>query len=146
MSDEETQDSPAREIADLLLRVYEIHQVVIAETGGEPGLRDPGLLHAAVARPFATYEGQALYPSDFEKAAALFHSLIKSHPFYDGAKRTALAAALYFLDRSGYTIPEVLPQREVVRFCMAVAAEGTGNATPVADIAVWLQRLLQANG
>ncbi|MBI4474025.1 MAG: hypothetical protein HY646_15255 [Acidobacteria bacterium] len=50
--------SPARieeaedEIAHLLVRIYEIHEIVIAETGGLPGLRDAALLHAAVARPF----------------------------------------------------------------------------------------------
>ena len=88
-------DETADQIADLLVRVYEIHEIVIAETGGLSGLREPGLLHAAVARPFATFQGRELYPLDFEKAAALFHSLIKSHPFMDGTKRTAFAAALF---------------------------------------------------
>jgi death-on-curing protein len=71
----------ADEIASLLVRVYEIHDLIITETGGLAGLREAGLLHAAVARPFAAFSGQALYPSDFDKAAALFHSLIKNHPF-----------------------------------------------------------------
>src|SRR4030067_973475 len=92
-------DERAGEVATLLVRVYEIHEVTIAETGGLPGLREARLLHAAVARPFATFEGQDLYPTDFDKAAALFHSLIKSHPFLDGTKRTAFASALYFLEQ-----------------------------------------------
>jgi death-on-curing protein len=102
----------ADQIADLLVRVYEIHEILIAETGGSSGLREPGLLHAAVARPFATFEGRHLYPSDFEKAGALFHSLIKSHPFIDGTKRTAFAAAIFFLDRCGYELPSRFPQTE----------------------------------
>lgn len=85
----------ADEIASLLVRVYEIHEVIIADTGGLPGLREASLLHAAVARPYASFGGEDLYPTDFEKAAALFHSLIKSHPFMDGTKRTAFAATLY---------------------------------------------------
>jgi death-on-curing protein len=79
------------------MRVYEIHEWVIARGGGGlEGIRDAALLHAAVARPFATFGEVELYPTDFDKAAALFHSLIKSHPFLDGTKRTASAAAVYF--------------------------------------------------
>ncbi len=95
MPDEENQ-ARADETAQLLVRVYEIHEVIIAETGGLPGLRDAASLHSAVARPFGTFEGTDLYPDDFEKAAALFHSLIKSHPFMDGTKRTAFASTLTF--------------------------------------------------
>ena len=81
---EEPTPERANEVADLLVRIYEIHETIIAETGGLPGLRDATMLHAAIARPFATFGGSELYPTDFEKAAALFHSLIKSHPFMDG--------------------------------------------------------------
>lgn len=86
----------ADEIANLLIRVYEIHEIIIDETGGIAGLREAAMLHSAVARPFVTFDGQELYSTDFEKAAALFHSLIKSHLFMDGTKRTAFASALYF--------------------------------------------------
>jgi death-on-curing protein len=61
----------ADEVANLLVRVYEIHDTIIAETGGLPGLRDATLLHAAVARPFAAFGGKEFYVTDFEKAAAL---------------------------------------------------------------------------
>ena len=53
-------ETTADEIAHLLVRVYEIHEIIIAETGGLPGLRDAAMLHAAVARPFATFDGQEL--------------------------------------------------------------------------------------
>ena len=76
----------ADDIGHLLVRVYEIHECIIAETGGIVGLRDAAMLHSAVARPFATFDGAELYPHDFEKVAALFHSLVKSHPFMDGTK------------------------------------------------------------
>ena len=108
----------AEEVAELLVRVYEIHEVVIGEAGGLPGLREASLLHAAVARPFATFGEVELYPSDFEKAAALFHSLIKSHPFMDGTKRTAFGAALYLLEQLGHRIPDQLPKEEAIRFCV----------------------------
>jgi death-on-curing protein len=141
----EAGDWGPREVADLLLRVYEIHEVMIEETGGTPGLRDAGLLHAAVARPFATYGGQELYPTPLDKAAALFQSLLKSHPFVDGAKRTAFAAALYLLDRYGAPLPSLLPQQEVVAFTLAMAEESRPEMT-VAEIAAWLRRVLRLEG
>ncbi|MGH9845352.1 MAG: type II toxin-antitoxin system death-on-curing family toxin [Blastocatellia bacterium] len=139
----------ADEIADLLVRVYEIHEVIIAETGGIPGLREASMLHSAVARPFATYGGQELYLNDFEKAASLFHSLIKSHPFMDGTKRTAFAAAVYFLERCGQSIPIRFPINEVIDFCVSIAEENLRQSqgqsvTPrtIPEIADWFQQLL----
>ena len=101
-----TTGQPAEDYADvvgrLLVRVYEIHERVLAKGGGGlEGIRDAPMLHAAVARPFATFDGLELYPTDFEKAAALFHSLIKSHPFMDGTKRTALLPQLFISCRNG---------------------------------------------
>jgi death-on-curing protein len=138
------------EVGDLLIRVYEIHEVVLEEAGGLPGLREASLLHAAVARPFATFGGVELYPSDFEKAAALFHSLIKSHPFMDGTKRTAFGAALYLLERLGYRIPEQLPKDKVIRFCVEVAEEAMRQAEgesvqpkTIVQIAAWFRKLVE---
>ncbi len=136
-------------IAELVVQIYAIHEVMLQQSGGIPGLRDGTMLHAAVARPFATFGGQELYPSDFDKAAALFHSLIKSHPFMDGTKRTAFAATLYFLENCGYTLPIILPQAEVIRFCLALAEENRLNAEgqfiptkTVPEIATWLRQLV----
>lgn len=139
----------ADEVASLLVRVYEIHEAILAKTGGIAGLREAAMLHSAVARPFASFGGQELYETDFEKAAALFHSLIKSHPFMDGTKRTAFAATLYFLDNCGYVIPEQLPLNEVIDFCVSLAEENLRqargeNISPraIPEIADWLQKLL----
>ncbi|MCI0487572.1 MAG: type II toxin-antitoxin system death-on-curing family toxin [Blastocatellia bacterium] len=148
----ETQiENRADEVANLLVRVYEIHEVIITETGGLPGLREASLLHSAVARPFAAFGGQELYPTDFEKAAALFHSLIKSHPFMDGTKRTAFAAAIFFLASYGHAIPERFPLNEVVEFCVSIAEENLRqsqgeNITPrtIPEIADWFRELLGA--
>lgn len=148
MSEMQIEDS-ADDVANLLMRVYEIHEFIIAETGGLPGFREATLLHSAVARPFATFGGTELYPTDFEKAAALFHSLIKSHPFMDGTKRTAFAAALFFLESCGHSIPEQFPLDEVVDFCVSIAEENLRqsqgeNITPrtIPEIADWFRKLL----
>src|SRR5213594_926541 len=136
--------APADEIAHLLVRVYEIHEIIIAETGGMSGLREAALLHSAVARPFATFQGRELYPSDFEKASALFHSLIKSHPFMDGTKRTAFAASLFFLNRCGYELPSRFPIDHVIDFCVSIAEENLRQyqgevirPADIGEIATW---------
>jgi death-on-curing family protein len=139
-------------IGRLLVRVYEMHERIIARGGGGlEGIRDAALLHAAVARPFATFGAVALYPTDFDKAAALFHSLIKSHPFLDGTKRTAFAAAVYFLHERGYTLQRPFPKDDVIRFCVGLAEEGQRLAAgepitvqTIRQIADWLRRLVQA--
>jgi prophage maintenance system killer protein len=86
---------------------------------------------------------------DFEKAGALFHSLIKSHPFMDGTKRTAFAAAIYFLEKYGHPRPAIFPEDEVIRFCLAVAEENARQLPSepfqpitVPEIAAWFRQLL----
>lgn len=144
-------EGPADIIGRLLVRVYEIHARILEKAeGGIEGIRDAAMLHAAVARPFATFAGIELYPSDFDKAAALFHSLIKSHPFMDGTKRTAFAAALYLLHERGYARRHPLPKDEVIRVCVALAEEEQRRAEgedvrfqTITDISAWLESLVE---
>jgi len=77
--------------------VLEVHRRVIEEFGGDPGLRDRGLLESAVAMPRSTFGGQELHADLAEKAAAYFFHLCGNHPFVDGNKRVAVAAAELFL-------------------------------------------------
>lgn len=65
------------------------HDEIIAQSGGSKGVRDEGSLLAALARPYATFDQQELYPSPAEKAAAIFESLIINHSLIDGNKRIA---------------------------------------------------------
>src|SRR5512133_1147062 len=85
-------------------QVLFIHARLLAETGGESGLRDLALLESAVARPCATFDGADLYPGIFEKAAALLDSLVNNHPFVDGNKRTGITATGLFLRANGYRL------------------------------------------
>ena len=150
-----TTEQPPEDCADvigrLLARIYEIHERVLAKGGG--GLecvREAAMLHAAVARPFATFGGAELYSTDFDKAAALFHSLIKSHPFMDGTKRTAFASAVYFLQERGHALRRPLPKDEIIRFCVEVAEEAKHRAEgeqvkTIAEIAAWLKGLVEGS-
>jgi len=79
--------------------VLAIHDDQIERYGGSPGVRDPGLLEAALFRPQTGY-----YASLIEEAAALWESLSQNHPFIDGNKRVAFAATYTFLAINGMRI------------------------------------------
>jgi death-on-curing protein len=71
----------------------------LREHGGLAGLRDGEALEAALARPLNMnlYDRADLYTL----ATAYAHGIVKNHPFMDGNKRTAFAAAAVFLDLNG---------------------------------------------
>jgi len=91
--------------------VVAVHQVLIAEHGGSPGIRDNGLLKSALARPrqLFSYEAEATI---FDLAAGYGFGLAKNHPFIDGNKRAALSTAAIFLEINGYTLS--VPEPEAV--------------------------------
>lgn len=78
-----------------------IHDDIIRTYGGMEGVRDRGLLEAALAQPYQTFGGSELYPSIEEKAARLTFGLVENHPFADGNKRTATAILIAFLRANG---------------------------------------------
>jgi death-on-curing protein len=79
-----------------LAEVLAIHTDQIERYGGSPGVRDAGVLEAALYRPQTGY-----YADRIEEAAALWESLAQNHPFVDGNKRTAFAATYTFLAING---------------------------------------------
>jgi death-on-curing protein len=79
--------------------ILAIHADQIERYGGGEGLRDPGLLEAALFRPQTGY-----YPTLIDEGAALWESLSQNHPFVDGNKRTAFAATYVFLAINGLDI------------------------------------------
>lgn len=84
--------------------ILAIHRDLIASYGGDPGLRDEGLLESALAQPEATFQEQLLHPTVFDQAAAYLFHLVQNHPFVDGNKRIALAAADIFLRINGWKV------------------------------------------
>src|ERR1700730_8472485 len=79
--------------------VLQIHHQLIDNYGGIRGVRDKRLLESAVFRPQIGY-----YNNIAEEAAALMESLANNHPFLDGNKRVAFAAAHTFLLVNGYDL------------------------------------------
>lgn len=113
--------------------VLALHADQIDRYGGETGIRDLGLLSSAVATPAATFDGQLLHSSPFEVAAAYLFHICQNHPFLDGNKRTALAAALAFLWLNDI---EVIADPEALVDLVLDLATGTLTK---ADIAVFLR-------
>lgn len=82
-----------------VVEVVSIHADLIGRYGGQPGVRDPGLLEAALFRPQTGY-----YEDLIAEAAALWESLSQNHAFLDGNKRIAFGATYTFLKANGVTI------------------------------------------
>ena len=64
-----------------------LHEHLLRETGGAPGLKDEGLLDSAISAPFQSFDNTELFPTEIEKAARLCFGLVKNHAFVDGNKR-----------------------------------------------------------
>lgn len=100
-----------------------IHADQLRNYGGKFGLLDISLLSSALAQPEASYAGPFLHEDLFAMAGAYAFHICQNHPFVDGNKRTALAAALVFLDLNGV----VLEEREDRLFDLMMAI-ATGRA------------------
>ena len=101
-------------------KVLLLHQLITEETGGDPGLRDFGLLDSALESAYATFDGNDLYPTKEEKAARLGFALISNHAFVDGNKRIGMYIMLTFLEVNGLRARPT--NEEVVRVGLGVAS------------------------
>ena len=79
--------------------VITIHDDLIARYGGAPGVRDRGLLEAALYRPQT-----GAYDDVSAEAAALWESLAQTQPFHAGNAATAFAAMYSFLRLNDFDI------------------------------------------
>ena len=114
-------------------QVLAIHDQMVKRFGGSFGVRDLGLVESAVARPEASFDGNDLYETIFDKAAALLQSLLKNHPFVDGNKRTALTSAGIFLKMNGWRL--INNHEEEVEFAVSVDNSNLSQE----EIARWLK-------
>lgn len=112
--------------------VLSIHTDQIRRYGGSHGVRDMGLLSSALAMPQASFGGTYLHGSLAEMAAAYLFHVASNHPFIDGNKRAALAAALAFLWLNDQRLEA--EENELVDLVMGIAAGRLGKA----DAAVFI--------
>lgn len=104
------------------------HAEQLAEHGGGEGIRDPGLLASALARP----QNIAAYgePDVAALAAAYAFGVARNHPFVDGNKRTAAVVSETFLTLNGHSLTAT--DAELVVAFVALAA-GTLTEDELAD-------------
>lgn len=107
---------------------------MIKRFGGLPGVRDLELIESAIGRPQATFDGDNLHKTIFDKAAALLQSLLKNHPFVDGNKRTALTSAGIFLKLNGYQL--INNHDKEVNFALKI----DNKHQSIEQIAEWLEK------
>lgn len=112
-----------------------IHHQLIDAYGGVHGIRDTASLESAVFRPQIGY-----YNSIAEEAAALMESLANNHPFLDGNKRIAFAAAHTFLLVNGFDL-EVDPQ-VAYEFMMQSISTGKFRFGPILE---WINNHIRTN-
>ena len=103
-------------------QIIKLHEMLLKETGGSPGLRDVSLLESAINSPFQTFDKVSLYPTLERKAARLGYAIVKNHPFLDGNKRLGLLAMLTFLEINGIELQYT--DKELIKIGLALA-DGT---------------------
>ena len=99
--------------------ILAIHERLLALHGGAGGIRDQGLLHAALAKPRhrRVYDDAA----DIARLAAGYAAgIIRAHPFADGNKRTGFVAAVLFVELNGYHF--VASEEDAAEIVLAFAA------------------------
>jgi len=106
-------------------QIIQLHQKIIAQSGGMQGLRNQNALESAIAQPRMSFAGEELYPTLEDKAAALGYSLICNHPFVDGNKRIGHAAMEVTLLLNGFEIDASVDEQENI--ILAVAASKMGR-------------------
>ena len=106
--------------------VLALHAESITRFGGTEGIRDHGLLESALERPKMRVAYETA-PSLADLAAAYCAGISRNHPFLDGNKRTAVLAAVAFLEVNGRVFRP--PEAEIVHAIMTLAAGELEEAT-----------------
>ena len=108
-----------------------LHEMMLSQYGGAPGLRDDHLLESALAKPRQLFAYAK--PSMAELAASYAAGVVKNHPFLDGNKRMGFMLGAAFLERNGFVFSA--DEVEAVLRTLALAA---GEMTE-AEYARWLE-------
>lgn len=116
--------------------VIQLHDLLIQQSGGCPGIIGHGLIDSAVYQPQATFGGQDLCPTLAEKATVLAFSLALNHGFHDGNKRVAHAAMETFLVLNGHELNAGVDEQEAVFLQLAASALSRD------DFLAWIQQHL----
>ena len=116
--------------------VLALHELVVADYGGDASIRDAGRLQSGLARPKYLFSyGE---PTLARLAAAYAVGIVQGHPFTDGNKRTGFMAAAAFLELNGLTFEA--SEVEVVIKTLGLAASEISEA----EYGQWLAKSVSA--
>jgi death on curing protein len=109
-----------------------IHEMMLAQHGGLPGVRDTVLLESALSKPQHLFAYSS--PTLSEMAASYAAGIILNHPFLDGNKRTGFMLAATFLELNGMEFTAT--EESVIDMTLALAS----GKLKQADYAEWLTK------
>lgn len=112
--------------------VLALHDVLLAEFGGPPGIRDETLLDSALSRPQQMFHYEN--PDLFTLATAYIYGILKNHPFVDGNKRTAFMTGFVFLASNGIALHA--PEAETTQAILDL----TASTMTEPEFALWLTK------
>ena len=120
--------------------VIRIHDSLIQEFGGRPGILNMGLLESAINQPLNVWEYDKRNRKIYNLAAAYFYHIIKNHPFIDGNKRTRLLTALEFIYNNGY---ELKKQYRDMDDLYNLAIDTASSKLTTEDIAIFFKQAIK---
>ncbi|HAT54394.1 MAG TPA: type II toxin-antitoxin system death-on-curing family toxin [Lactobacillus sp.] len=91
-------------------------QILVDET--DLGIQYSQGLDLVAEQPKQVVFGRELYPTIWLKAAFILQKITKKHVFFDGNKRTALAATAMFLELNGFHLD--LPRPQSIDFILFI--------------------------
>lgn len=120
--------------------VLTIHPKMIERYGGDPSIRDSGLIDSATMMPHQSFAGDYLHPSAASMAAAYLFHLCSNHGFGDGEKRAAVGAALVFLDVNGFALALSVDELEQITLDVAESKLDKDHLTELFEAAIRLSQ------
>jgi death on curing protein len=116
--------------------VSAIHDEIIAESGGSPGILNEGALDSTLNKPknvFAYGDDVTIYVL----AASYGYGLIKNHCFVDGNKRIALIVVYTFLAINGVEL--TAPELGAANYFLDLAASQKSQDEDMDELVQWLR-------
>ena len=128
--------------------ILRYHDMVVTESGAEPGTINMGLVQEIAKKPDLKIGGEEQYPTIFVKAATVVESMIRLHPFIDGNKRTSLMVMWKYLWYNDYFIT-IFPL-SAVRRTVSIAMNTSQDPESVKELTIktarWIEGLAIRKG
>lgn len=111
---------------DLISKYY--YLLPDMEPVSPPGIKEENLLESAVSRQTIGFGDYYKYDNCFSNCAALVHSILKNHAFYNGNKRAGLLCMIKHLYSNGYVLKETLEKKEIFELLLAIVDKEPENS------------------